>query len=243
MKKIFFSLFSATTMLAIAQKDISVELLNPGDNYAFNTTDTAEFLYQVTNTGTLPLTSEDMVFFRMSIGNFFWSVYDGHTADALLPIPRPDDSTNVQSVLMPGSSFTSGFKLDYLFSQINVDSMSNHEACINALVWNDSTNWWYTDSDLTDNWGCNTGIQSVGTKELVENAFSVYPNPVINKLYINSKEDHTLVTIYNIEGKSIKSSLIVNGENEIDVSSFNNGIYYYIIKQNGSNIETGKFVK
>lgn len=73
---------------------------------------------------------------------------------------------------------------------------------------------------------------------------SVYPNPVNNNasvVYIisNDKNSFKKVTIYNVLGKQIKST--VTTRKELDISSLNSGVY--ILKITEGNIsETRKLV-
>jgi alpha-amylase len=70
------------------------------------------------------------------------------------------------------------------------------------------------------------------------NKFSIYPNPVIDKLFISQKMDsQNNIEILDITGKTIVNLKLMNG-NSVDVSNLNSGIYFIKI---GNQI--GKFVK
>lgn len=56
----------------------------------------------------------------------------------------------------------------------------------------------------------------------ISNANFVYPNPVINTLYINSEESFHSVEIYDMQGKQV---LRTSRETQIDVSGLSKGIY------------------
>lgn len=68
---------------------------------------------------------------------------------------------------------------------------------------------------------------TTGIKKNTEDSFSVYPNPADNDLNIaftrNDKED--TVQVFDITGRLI-ASFVVSGQQKIDVSSFENGIYF-----------------
>lgn len=76
-------------------------------------------------------------------------------------------------------------------------------------------------------------------------SYSVYPNPATNLLTVDVSniESNTVLKIYDIVGKEVKSIELINGKNQMDVSNLNSGIYFYtIFKDNKSIIETKKLV-
>ena len=65
--------------------------------------------------------------------------------------------------------------------------------------------------------------QVLGTKDFSK-AITLYPNPVSNKLYIEEDVSVLTASLYNINGKKIKS---LNGQkNQYDLSFLKNGIYF-----------------
>ena len=65
--------------------------------------------------------------------------------------------------------------------------------------------------------------QTLGNKKLIQN-IATYPNPVSNKLYIEKDVSVGAVSLYDINGKKIKSW---NGQkNQYDLSFLKNGIYF-----------------
>ena len=70
--------------------------------------------------------------------------------------------------------------------------------------------------------------------------FEMFPNPVKNKLNIESKDAITNVAVFDLLGKEVISSNIV--KNTLDVSTLSNGVY--IIKlTSDKGVATKKFVK
>ncbi len=69
---------------------------------------------------------------------------------------------------------------------------------------------------------------------------SVYPNPVSDMLYINTKEDIKRITIMDITGKEVLD--IQSPNNSIDVDAFNSGIYLIAV-QTASGSKTLHFTK
>lgn len=78
-------------------------------------------------------------------------------------------------------------------------------------------------------------IVGVGVNENQNTLFSMYPNPSENGLLtleskINSK---SIIKVYSTTGKLIKSIGFINGRTQIDLSSFNRGIYYIEMEADG----------
>ena len=72
--------------------------------------------------------------------------------------------------------------------------------------------------------------QTLGNKKLTQN-IATYPNPVSNKLYIEKDISVGVVSLYDINGKKIKSW--ETQKNEYDLSFLINGIYFIeIISEN-----------
>ncbi|WP_417855759.1 T9SS type A sorting domain-containing protein [Xanthomarina gelatinilytica] len=61
--------------------------------------------------------------------------------------------------------------------------------------------------------------------EIEDVVFNMYPNPVINTLYVSSKSSHAVVQIYNITGKVILTKTLTQGENVVNVSALSSGVY------------------
>ena len=84
-----------------------------------------------------------------------------------------------------------------------------------------------------------TGIDNV-----LNTAFSIYPIPVNDKMYISLSKSFTQssITIYDITGQVIYSSKLNNSINEIDMSKFSTGVYFAKITNNSGTI-TKKIIK
>jgi hypothetical protein len=64
---------------------------------------------------------------------------------------------------------------------------------------------------------------------LVDNTFSVYPNPTNSKLNIKSENKFDEVEIYNVLGQKVLASRILENQ-EIDMSSLTSGTYFLKLK-------------
>ena len=87
---------------------------------------------------------------------------------------------------------------------------------------------------------------SVPSTVLASDAVLIYPNPfntyttlrLNDLLMINNAE----LKIYNILGKELKYTIIVNSETTIKMSDFPSGIYYYEVISRGSIVQSGKLI-
>ena len=73
---------------------------------------------------------------------------------------------------------------------------------------------------------------------------ALYPNPVSDKLVIESQENIKQITIYDVQGKQLRSSYLNNSERvELDVSILQNGVYFIEIKAFNGNSVIRKVIK
>lgn len=80
----------------------------------------------------------------------------------------------------------------------------------------------------------------VSVEEQKETSFSVYPNPVSDRMTLNTKVNSEY-TISDLTGKEISSNVTVSASTELDFSACQNGIYLLTVK-NSKGIETKRIV-
>ena len=96
----------------------------------------------------------------------------------------------------------------------------------------DLFNWNINDQGLLDSTCVLTSIN-----DIQNNAVSVFPNPVLDVLYIDSNVSN--VSIYNLVGAKV---IDIDESNSIDISNLVNGTYVAVITD-GINTSTSKFIK
>ena len=101
-----------------------------------------------------------------------------------------------------------------------------------------------TTSLYNDTWEY-SGISTLGISNVSSlNSIHVYPNPVLDLLHItfnNSSNKKAELKITNVFGEKLLSKQIYDGENTIDLSTWNNGIYLVQVG-NEFGIETSKII-
>lgn len=60
---------------------------------------------------------------------------------------------------------------------------------------------------------------------VMQNLTSIYPNPVINRIYIESKESEEVI-LYNSMGQQIRRKMVMPGLNSLDLSDLTSGVIY-----------------
>jgi hypothetical protein len=69
------------------------------------------------------------------------------------------------------------------------------------------------------------GVSTGSVKTFDANLFNVYPNPASTEITINSTDNVTNVSIYDVTGKEVYTSAKPSTIQKVDVSSFNRGMY------------------
>ena len=82
------------------------------------------------------------------------------------------------------------------------------------------------------------GTTTLNIDEINSGSFTIYPNPVSDKISVNGTENINSVKIFNSLGALVKHS---RGAKDIDVSDLTKGIHF--IQVDNGNIMTKKFIK
>lgn len=101
------------------------------------------------------------------------------------------------------------------------------------------------DATAADNSTCTayTVTAVTGIEDEVISEISAYPNPVVNSLTIalgnNTAES---INIIDMTGRTVETIAVSNGTETVDMSNYNNGVYFYQVVSNGVAIKTEKFI-
>ncbi len=92
--------------------------------------------------------------------------------------------------------------------------------------------------------GNQTNYSMVRTVEFnKETNFSVWPNPVVNELFIRNGDSNAVLTIFNETGSRIRYTKITSGFNNIDLRSLPKVNYFLTIHTPGGNFSSFKIIK
>jgi len=120
----------------------------------------------------------------------------------------------------------------------NISFFQDQNWIITNLNWDFTNIWKMSDINSVYNglpifiWQDDNSVVTATDTNNINN-IEVYPNPANQNMYINSNIPINEIEIFDITGKLVKKTNIVNN---INVSLFTNGIYYFCIHTNNSTV-------
>ncbi len=154
------------------------------------------------------------------------------------------------------STLTSGNKLEVFYEGINLPpSVTDEEAshgyiafkikpkntlAINDVISNTANIYFDFNFPIVTN-TVTTSVVALGNPTVVQDDFSVYPNPVVDWLYVSISDNETIKTIsvYNALGQYV---ITTTNQNVINLSALSKGVYFVII-ETGNGSATRKIIK
>jgi len=84
----------------------------------------------------------------------------------------------------------------------------------------------------------------IGLEEELDNNFFIFPNPAQDKLNINFEgSNYADFVLYDMLGNTIARERVCSSQNHsIDLSSFESGIYFYSLFEQGKTVEVQKLI-
>ena len=87
-------------------------------------------------------------------------------------------------------------------------------------------------------------INDVGISSIEEKQLKLYPNPVVDYLYIEHLQtQNTIIILYNSFGQCVLQEQLATSNTTLNIQSFKQGMYYYTLINNKGKVISGKFVK
>ncbi|MEP0481203.1 MAG: T9SS type A sorting domain-containing protein [Nonlabens sp.] len=77
----------------------------------------------------------------------------------------------------------------------------------------------------------------LSNEDLQQSRASIYPNPAVNEIQINSDLEFSSVSIYNVNGQQVLTQ-ILNSDQRLNISTLSNGVYFLKLENNGLEIKT-----
>ncbi|WP_113637012.1 T9SS type A sorting domain-containing protein [Nubsella zeaxanthinifaciens] len=209
-----FKVFTGGKLTSIIET-IIYNKTTPSASYAFSTTTVnGPFNVSVSGSSTtfstvvLPLTLVSFTGKKLNVNNVLsWQTQSEVNTDNFL-IERSTDGKDYQTVGKVAAKASTGSN-NYSF----VDRSALNGDNIYRLKMTDIDGA-FTYSDIL-----------VSLKREALSSINVYPSPAKDVLFINSDQNEVL-TIYNLEGKSVFSKNLKAGTNSVDVSLFKDGVYF-----------------
>ena len=226
MKKLLLSILTLTTFATFAQKDASIRLLLPAEDQEIVSGKAFQIAFRVTNVGmdTIQLT-DTFAITPLILTNAGIQPLAGFSARVKI---APGDSVSLAA--------NNGYVLTF-------DSDIDEAAFCVSLDFRDST----ADTSMDNNVDCSpvmlkiigTGVSEIAS---IANSVKAFPIPANSYFTITMKSTDATVDVLDITGKLIESVAVTMGEAKLDVSNYNNGVYFYQIKNaNSTLVKSGKF--
>ena len=76
-----------------------------------------------------------------------------------------------------------------------------------------------------------------------KNTLAIYPNPTNDYFIVEGINSNCQIELYDILGKKVLNQIANSSDTKIDLSGFNNGIYFYKIINQDNILQTGKLIK
>ncbi len=165
---------------------------------------------------------DDYKFTMPNNGSFTVSINNSYTSNLPFRILNATLNTVYTNTVAPNSTNT--------FSQ----TLSAGQYYLEFYATPNSTSYLYPYSFIIQN------TLSINDN-LVDNTFSIYPNPTNSKVNIKSESKFEEVEIYNVLGQKVLSSKILDNQ-EIDMSSLTSGTYFLKLKSE-SFVKNAKIIK
>jgi hypothetical protein len=227
MKKLLLSIFTLVSVAAFAQKNLSIRLLEPADRFEINSNKPFPVKFSVKNVGSDTILATDTFLIRVALNSQLLLTLTG--ANKL----KPGDSV---LLVPPGGSMSIGFtKAQEVDTALFISLISFKDTVANVDP-NDTN-----DIDLAF---VKLRLFKTSVAELnnLASSVSAFPNPANTEFTITMKSTDATVEVMDVTGKLINTYPIVLGEGKMDVSNFNNGVYFYQIKTSANEtVKSGKF--
>lgn len=220
-----------------AQQDLAAALDNSLAGTTIST-DPLDLSFSITNNGAL-IPTGDTLYFAISIGTTYYTV-SGFTENSVSGTILTQDFPNGASLPIA---------VDPITMQTMYETMGGLTGTVCAIavgVGSASVNNTFADdATAADNLSCATYTVTsvVGVEENEISEISAYPNPTVSTLNIDLGNNKTeVINIIDMTGRIVNTINVSNNIETIDVSSFENGIYFYQLVTNGIAIKTEKFI-
>jgi len=238
-------------------KGIDIENLASGqDSYARFENDSLvlsnNIFYNVAEDGTTATASD---LFTISMGSGWPNATDSTNAlNSSSAAFQASFADNDNQVADPGITYDfeeNGIQLVPTSAVVLDAPAYSGTGCIDAVTYRGAfepnTDSWVIGWTLIDQYGYIAEMEPLGINEKLELEGNVYPNPVVDKLTIELKEnaDKLSIQVYSIDGKLVKSLELanVNERVEIDLSDLNSGFHVVNLSANQTSKSFKVFIR
>jgi Secretion system C-terminal sorting domain len=225
MKKLLLSIFTLVSVAALAQKDLSIRLLAPADRFEINSGKPFAVAFSVKNVGSNPILATDTFLIRLALNNQLLQTLAGgralNSGDSVILSPQSGGMAITFSNDVDTALFIS--LISFKDTVANVDPNDTNDVDFS-----------YVKLQVIKT--------SVAEMTALANSISAFPNPAATEFTITMKSTDATVEVMDITGKLVNTYPVTMGEAKMDVSNFNNGVYFYQVKTStNETVKSGKF--
>lgn len=114
--------------------------------------------------------------------------------------------------------------------------LSPYSFCVNNKIYYGGGEDINQKKEYSDLWEFNKSDLATGIDRKLVERILIYPNPVIEGIYIQGTSGSNFIIIYDINGKKILSKKIIDNKNYIQLQKIPNGVYMVSISNEYGNI-------
>ncbi len=189
-----------------------------------------------------------------SLGGSFIAQFVGLVSDSVsllaAPVMLGTDTAQVALTLFDGSTNLGSYVLEFHAGNSTPGSVYTYTFNLTAAPTFTGFNLSFYSSKTPNNAGSflvvddikiHGNYAGVETQEL--DVISAFPNPVANSLTINlGNNSADLINIIDMTGRIVETITVSNTTESVDMSIYNNGVYFYQVVSNGIAIKTEKII-
>jgi len=245
-------LFSKTITLPEGESRVVLNFnLTPGTQYFLKVTGALVDLYRDTGGANFPFNLSNLISITDTDAapaspNYYYYFYDWEVSAIGCASPRSAVTGTINSpattpiITSNGNELTSTSAINYQW-YIDGNDISGANSQTYRVITNGSYNVEITNAD-----GCKAISSSVLITSINQinqnNNFEVFPNPANGFVTIKGSIAHFKLELYDILGKTVQSQTTSTNNIKINLSEFEQGIYFYVISNENNVVQTGKLI-
>ncbi len=139
-----------------------------------------------------------------------------------------DDNDNLIHIDLSTANVTSNPQLSSVINNLCINVVNGGERIINVIKDEAQAGDLNAESNIVES-GNGSYSNNEDLRSYVGEPFQAYPNPTKNQLTISITEAPTVLRVFNLNGILIETRTLNNKLNKIDVSNFQNGLYFFTL--------------
>jgi uncharacterized repeat protein (TIGR01451 family) len=154
-------------------------------------------------------------------------------------LDRVEDQLNwkFEDIMLPAASTDPAGAKGYV--QFKVKPLPGYS--VGDMISNTAHIYFDFNPAIVTNTFTSTFVQQLGTEEVSLASFTIYPNPANDQVFVTADSNIEKVTIYDLLGKTVLTTVVNGNSTAVDVSGVSSGLYLLEVS-NGNMKQVGKLV-